>query len=359
MSYKTHTKDNKKTLFCFFYILLRYICGSSMKIFVKYFLFLVSILTCCSYNFCRCSCCKKDDNALKIDSHCFAHNDSKVSGVRIILGASMTCSCISLPARVACEVCNEVISEEDCYICFLCNGLVKHQMDRTCFFIYVLNMIDTSSSSKSIYNCSFCNSFIYRSQLQKLFMRDGIFKGVQDEHMNKIREILSEDVIEEDVVVMSREELKASIMELNKGKTIVDTKPCPCCSTVISKTDATCNVVRCPECKFWFCWLCGFFTASSGDAHYHLSGRDCFIKGFYTWDSEDCAEGPYYGREYLFGKAAYQKPRFFMSGETRKNVYFVQHKKQFNEENYKIEYEIWKYDASGNKVEILSSGERL
>ncbi|MBQ2350380.1 MAG: hypothetical protein II393_03870, partial [Cytophagales bacterium] len=250
-----------------------------MKISVKYFLFLVSILTCCNYNFCCCSCCEEDDNALNIDSHCFAHNDSKVSGVRIILGVSVTCSCISLPAGVVCDACNEVISEEDCYICFSCNDLVKHQMDRTCFFNYVLNMIGTSNISKSIYNCSFCQSFIYRAQLQKLFMRDGIFKGVQDEYMDKIRGILSCDVIEEDVVVMSREELKASIIELNKGKEIVDIKPCPCCSMVINKDEDTCNIVPCTKCKFCFCWLCGFFTANIDDAHRHLSGRDCFIKG--------------------------------------------------------------------------------
>ena len=331
-----------------------------MKISVKYFLFFVSILTCCNYNFCCCSCCEEDDNALNIDSHCFAHNDSKVSGVRIICGASMKCSCISLPAGVVCDVCGEAISEEDGYICFSCDGLVKHRMDRACFFNYVLNMIGTPSISEAIYNCPFCRSFIFKWQLQKLFWIEGIFKGVQDEHMDEIRGILSCDVIEEYGFVMSREELKADMIESNKGKTIVDIKPCPCCSMVINKSEDSCNIVECPKCKFCFCWLCGFFTANINDAHRHLSGRDCFIKGLYAWDPNNCAEGPYYSREYLDGSAPYQKPRFFMSGFARRNVYFEQHKKQFNEKNYEIEYEIWEYDSSGNKVEIVvSSGERL
>lgn len=314
-------------------------------------LFLVCVMNFYSLNFsCMyCSCCAKDTNGFLIDFVTNKYEPTYFPKEQI----------------KQCELCFDEINNS-CHVMVVCVPQKKQVLCLDCFFRGFCSVDDFVNFDMPFYKCPFGNCRLSIISLKQLFLYSGVFKAIKDKRLEIIKSLLEKKTGVVEVHNESLEACKKLFQNLNVNTSVsnLEYKPCPFChipaEKVLEGRQKACNTTICAKCECVFCWLCGWCTFGlANGGHEHYWAGDCVEKGNsdLMYDFFDIAT--YYGREYLFGQAAYQKPRFFMSGETRKNVYFVQHKKQFNEENYKIEYEICEYDTSGNKVKTLSVGECL
>ena len=347
-----------------------------MKIFVKYFLFLVSILTCCNCNFCRCSCCKDDQQGDVVDKK--IQNQKKEAmlleqepattpvkryGFIIDLVNGVYKKTDDFVDGDNCLVCQEGAENIDRFVSFSCGDHATHFLCLECFFNgFYCNI---SSTGLITFPCPFCNCGIPKEKLLRLFLDVDIFNNIDNQYLADIKHFFSIKRQESSVEVVydlnAEKELYKSFNSPYKDdeKKRILFKPCPFCRAMIQK-EYGCNSVKCSLCQCSFCWLCGWFSFGlRDDAHEHINSRDCVIKGeLFQGFNEDKAT--YFGHGYLFGNDEYQKPRCFFyylceiyKDRITTDKYIIEDSITNNSPDYTLHYPFQKKKGTDNQYTII------
>lgn len=264
-----------------------------------------------------------------------------------------------------CSVCLDKINDSD--IEFVCGQNTKHFCHVDCFLNTFLHNDAFLFFNNEEISCPFCKkNNIPIVRLENFILNNSKFNT--NEKLNEIKKLLAkkkENNTKEEIQEQSLENLKKEYQELNKccqdesiinelGKNFkgILCKPCPCCNITIYKETGTCNAIRCPNCKCYFCWLCGWFSFNqTNGGHAHFNFFDCVKKDEHLlYKNEYLAT--YYGWNYLFGKQEYIKPRFFKVVEndkywgTEKCEEYLNYKDKITEERYEIETYMTDYSSS-------------
>ena len=273
-------------------------------------------------------------------------------------------------SKPCCNFCQDICCDccflEDCPICnekykllkFNCESKEEHVLCTECFLDGFLNS-ESFLCRNEKFLCPFCppekKNYINIGTIKKIFLEDSIFKKENNEKIKNIRVFLNtkeekslEDLTKEE---KSLEDLKKGYQELNSEYKkypdhVIFYKPCPCCKMIICKQEGTCNAIECLRCHCYFCWLCGWFSFGlNHNGHEHLNCYDCvFKKENLMYRNEDISI--YYGWDYLFNNAKYQKPRFFKHSKIEESFEYTIYKNQITEKNYQIETKITNYSSS-------------
>ena len=264
-----------------------------------------------------------------------------------------------------CPVCLYKVNDSD--IEFVCGQNTKHFCHVDCFLNTFLHNDAFLFFNNEEISCPFCKkNNIPIVRLENFILNNSKFNT--NVKLNEIKKLLAkkkENNTKEEIQEQSLEDLKKEYQELNKccqdesiinelGKNFkgILCKPCPCCNITIYKETGTCNAIRCPNCKCYFCWLCGWFSFNqTNGGHAHFNFFDCVKKDEHLlYKNEYLAT--YYGWNYLFGKQEYIKPRFFKVVEndkywgTEKCEEYLNYKDKITEERYEIETYMTDYSSS-------------
>ena len=298
-----------------------------MTIFLDKVLFLVCVMNFYSLNFsCMCcSCCAKDTNGFLID---FVANKYEPT---------------SFPKeeKKTCDVCLYGINHSAVMV--FCVPQKTHVLCLDCFFKGFCSADDFVNFDMSFYKCPFGNCRLSIISLKQLFLYSGVFKAIKDKKLEIIKSLLEKKTGVVEVYNESLEDLKEEFKNFNLNTSVskLEYKPCSFCHILAEKElegpQRTCNATICAKCECIFCWLCGWCTFGlKNGGHEHYWAGDCVEKG-----KSDLMYGffdiaTYYGREYLFGNAPYQKPRFFLHAGCESFQFYLAMKDKIAD-NFQIE----------------------
>ena len=299
----------------------RFINNLDQTCYVKV-LFLLCVMSFHSLDF-SCSCCKKNriDFFLNFPKGEYKQNPHSTR-------------------HETCDVCRCEIGDNSCVL-FVCSQQ-QHFTCLDCFFRGFVSSDQLSGAlalNTSKFKCPFCvQGMVGIASLKYLFLESGLFSSVHDnKDLKNIKKLLENKSCEEETCDVSLGVLKEQFKAMNSDCDEVKYKPCPCCNVAIYKDTDTCNAVICTVCGCVFCWLCGWCTFGLiNTGHEHYWAGDCVEKG-----KSDLMYGffdiaTYYGREYLFGNAPYQKPRFFLHAGCESFQFYLAMKDKIAD-NFQIE----------------------